>query len=303
MTSRPCWCGQTALLPFSAEYRCCASCQTLVCDVAANTDFYDWEYFHKGQTSRGVPAIETRARTDLYDRCVYWLNDLARFKLPPARVLELGSAHGGFIALLRQAGYDAIGLDLDPSIVALARKTFDVPMLQGPIEAQTSLEAGSLDVIVLMDVIEHLPDPQATMKHCLRLLKPDGIMLVQTPCYPAGQSLQELKRDGHQFLLHLSPGEHIYLFSEPSLAAMLQRIGAGHVQFRPPIYRFYDMFCVASRVELQTTTREARDEAFSRSVSARMVQAMLDSEDRFRDLLAKHRNLLAQSGSRSSIAA
>src|SRR5689334_8236305 len=106
MSTRRCWCGDGALEPFSKDYRRCAACETLMCDVMADTgDFYDWEYFHTGQTSRGVPAIETRARTDLFDRCVYWLNDLARFRLPPARVLELGSAHGGFVALLRQAGY------------------------------------------------------------------------------------------------------------------------------------------------------------------------------------------------------
>jgi SAM-dependent methyltransferase len=295
MSPRRCWCGQTALAPFSADYRLCTACQTLVCNVTPDpSDFYGWEYFHSGQTSRGVPAIETRARTDLHDRCVYWLNDLIRFKLPPARVLELGSAHGGFVALLRQAGYDAIGLDLDPSIVELARRTFDVPMLVGPVEEQKSLEPASLDVIVLMDVIEHLPDPRATMAHCMRLLKPDGIMVVQTPCYPAGRSLAELKAEDHQFLLHLSPGEHLYLFSEQSLGALLEQVGAPHVAFRPAIYRFYDMFCVASPSPLTMTTREARDEALSRSVPARFVQALLDSEDRFRDLLAKHRKVLGR---------
>src|SRR3954468_21962046 len=161
MTPRPCWCGQSDLLPFSADYRRCASCETLVGNVAADGEFYNWEYFHGGQTSRGVPAIETRARADLFDRCVYWLNDLARYKLPPARVLELGSAHGGFVALLRQAGFDATGLDLSPAIVETARKTLGVPILLGPVEDQ-DIAPKSLDVIALMDVIEHMPNPVST---------------------------------------------------------------------------------------------------------------------------------------------
>src|SRR3954452_5713186 len=225
MTPRPCWCGQSDLLPFSADYRRCASCETLVGNVAADGEFYNWEYFHGGQTSRGVPAIETRARADLFDRCVYWLNALTRYKLPPARVLELGSAHGGFVALLRQAGYDAIGLDLSPSIVDLARRTFDVPMLVGPVEDQ-SLEAGSFDVVVMMDVIEHLADPQATLAHCLRLLKPDGILLIQTPCYPEGRSFAELSAEKAPILVHLCPGEHPHLFSRRSISALLKRVGA-----------------------------------------------------------------------------
>ena len=47
-------------------------------------------------------------------------------------------------------------------------------MLLGPVEDQ-QIEPGSLDVIALMDVFEHLPDPVSTMRHCLRLLRPDGI--------------------------------------------------------------------------------------------------------------------------------
>jgi 2-polyprenyl-3-methyl-5-hydroxy-6-metoxy-1,4-benzoquinol methylase len=294
--STRCWCENGALEPFSAEYRRCAACETLICTSEGinPTDFYDWEYFHHDQVRRGVPPIETRARTDLFERCVYWLNALTRFVLPPARVLELGSAHGGFVALMRQAGYDAIGLDLSPAIVELARKTFDVPMLTGPIESQASLTPASFDVIVLMDVIEHLPDPVQTLERCLKLLKPDGIVMLQTPCYPAGRSVGELRTEKHQFLLHLSPGEHLHLFSEKSLSMLLERAGAAHREFLPAIFWFYDMFCIASPLPPRHTMREARDEAFSRSVSARLVQALLDGEERYRGLLAKHRQLIQE---------
>lgn len=294
--STRCWCGNGALEAFGADYRRCGACETLVCtsDGIDANDFYGWDYFHYDQTRRGVPPIETRARTDLHERCVYWLDALTRFALPPARVLELGSAHGGFVALLRQAGYDAIGLDLSPAIVELARKTFDVPMLTGPIESQATLEPGSFDVIVMMDVIEHLPDPKGTIEHCLKLLKPDGILMLQTPSYPAQSSLDDLRTEKHQFLLHLSPGEHIHLFSENSLAMLLKRAGTRHVEFLPAIFWFYDMFCVASRQPLRRTLEGARDEAFTRSVSARLVQAMLDGEERYRGLLAKHRKLIAE---------
>src|SRR4051812_45456696 len=168
--SNSCWCGQAALEPFSADYGRCAACETLVCTAVPApadprvrdeaSDFYGWEYFHSDQVRRGVPPIETRARTDLYDRCVYWLDALTRYRLPPARVLELGCAHGGFVALLRQAGYDAVGLDLSPSIVDLARRTFDVPMLVGPVEDQ-SLEAGVVGVVGVMGGVEDPPPPPA----------------------------------------------------------------------------------------------------------------------------------------------
>ena len=50
-------------------------------------------------------------------------------------------------------------------------------MLLGPLEAHP-IEPGTLDVLALMDVMEHLPDPLATLGYGLKLLKPDGRALI-----------------------------------------------------------------------------------------------------------------------------
>ena len=44
-------------------------------------------------------------------------------------------------------------------------------------------ERESFDVIILNDVIEHLPDPLGTMRYCASLLAPDGFFVIQTPEY------------------------------------------------------------------------------------------------------------------------
>lgn len=74
-------------------------------------------------------------------------------------------------------------------VVEFARRRFNVPMLFGPVEGQ-QIAPGSLDLIALMDVLEHLPDPAGTMLHCLSLLRPDGVLMIQTPRY----GRQELRR-------------------------------------------------------------------------------------------------------------
>jgi 2-polyprenyl-3-methyl-5-hydroxy-6-metoxy-1,4-benzoquinol methylase len=299
-----CWCGNATLQPFGADYLLCDACQTLVfagqpaqADPRVRddaSDFYGWEYFHSFQHDRNqYPDIQTRARTDLPERCAYWLNALTKFKLPPAKVLELGSAHGGFVALLRQAGFDATGLDLSPAIVDFATRTFGVPMLTGPVEDQ-AIDPGSLDAIALMDVIEHMPDPVASMRHCLSLLKPDGVMLIQTPGYPAGKTFDEITSSGDRFAQQFRPGEHLHLFSQRSLALLFERLGAKHVNFLPPIFWFYDQFAVVSRAPIVETTEQSRESAMSQTTGRRVVQALMDGEDRFRDLLDKHRALIAE---------
>jgi SAM-dependent methyltransferase len=297
-TPPPCACGNQDLLPFSPGYRVCRSCETLV--VARmpepeallvsddEQDFYGRRYWFEHQEKElGEPSILVRARADLPERCLHWLRTLLRYRLPPATVLELGSGHGGFVALLRQAGFEATGLDLSPWVVDFARRTFGVPVLQGPLETQPIAD-GSLDVIALMDVLEHLRDPAEALRHCLRCLKADGILLIQTPAFPAGATYEGLQAARHPFLALLQEGEHLHLLSTGALRSLLQRVGATELCFEPAMFAQYDMCVVASQAPLPAAPAAAEIEAeLGRTPQGRLLQALLDLDDRSRELLTR----------------
>jgi glycosyltransferase involved in cell wall biosynthesis/SAM-dependent methyltransferase/peptidoglycan hydrolase CwlO-like protein len=251
-------------------------------------DFYGRQYWFKHQVADlGYPDITTRARTDLPERCLHWLRTVLKYKLPPARALELGSAHGGFIALLNGAGFKATGLDLSPAITDFARRTFGVRMLLGPVEEQR-IASGSLDIIALMDVLEHLPDPAGTMRHCLNLLKPDGLLIVQTPKYREGRTHPEMVAEKDRFLEHLKADEHLYLFSPQSVRELFRRVGADHLLFEPAIFAHYDMFFIASRTPIAAYGPEEIRRALSTTPTGRVMQAMVDLDDQFKKLHAAH---------------
>src|SRR5262249_50260655 len=148
------------------------------------------QYYESCLTDRyRYPKLADRARTDLPERCLHWLRALLKYKLPPAKTLELGSGHGGFVAMTQWAGFDATGLELSPWLVKFSRDTFGVPVLEWPLEDQQIPDA-TLDAILLMDVVEHLLEPEATLAHCLKALQPDGILLLQTPHYPEGKTYE-----------------------------------------------------------------------------------------------------------------
>ena len=284
-----CWCGSAALVDFAETYGACSECGTLVsrcglrCEEAGNRDderdFYGKQYWLTHQRDElGLPDIYERARLDLPERCLHWLRALLAYRLPPARVLELGSGHGAFVALMRAAGFDATGLELSPWVVDFARSTFGVPVLLGGIEAQ-SLPERSLDVIVLNDVLEHLVDPRESMRRCAGLLGPEGFVLVQTPCYPDEQNHGQLAEANHPFLAMLQAREHLYLFSQRAVRRLFAEVGLAAVRFEPALFS-YDMVVVASRHELTPTDPPRRHEALLASPSARFVKAMVDLDDR-----------------------
>ena len=293
-----CWCGNTDLQVFSPDYLRCSQCETLVlrCMPARDvtrvrddkTDLYGRDYHLKHLPEDfGYPDLATRVRTDLPERCLHWFRTLLKYKVPPGKALELGSAHGAFVALLRWSGFDAVGLELSPWMVDFAKRTFDVPMLSGPIEDQT-IKPHSLDVIALMDVLEHLPSPLETMEQCLQLLKKDGVLVIQTPRYPEGKTFEAMVADGDRFQKQFKPGEHLYLFSRKSVRELFQRLGANHLIFEPPIFAYYDMFFIASRAPLAVCAPEAIQKVLSATPNGRGMQAMLDLDDQFKQLQASH---------------
>jgi SAM-dependent methyltransferase len=280
-----CWCGTTDLSAFSPGYLRCGACGTLVstempdADIAhvvdEERDFYGRGYWLSHQESLGFPTIYSRARSDLPERCLYWLRALLRHREPPARVLEIGAGHGGFVALLRWAGFDATGVEVSPWVVDFARETFGVPMLLGPVEDQP-IDAASLDTILLMDVVEHLRDPLDSLRHCLGLLKTDGMLMIQTPCFPDDRSYEDMVARNDRFLETLQPKEHLFLFSRRSILDLLGRLGISRVTFEPALFAQYDMFLTAGPAPAPGPAAARVEELLSGSPAGRMVQALVD---------------------------
>ncbi len=295
-----CWCGNTQPYDFSNEYAECRKCGTLVSlsgftpeKLVVQDDeqgFYSKKYWldHQ-QEDLGLPSIFQRSRRDLTERNLHWLKTLQRFSLPPASILELGCAHGSFVALLKQAGYQATGLELSPWVAKFGHDTFDVPILVGPVETQ-NLQKASLDVIAMMDVLEHLPDPLVTLRHCLELLKPDGILLIQTPQFREGISYESLVATSHPFLSLLQPDEHLYHFSERSVTEFFKRLGVDHIQFESAIFAHYDMFLAVSRVPFRVNAPEQVEAALLATPNGRIALALLDLRERELDFQSKWSN-------------
>ena len=299
-----CWCGSGRLAPFSAHYLRCLDCETLCLASMPDpgsllvkddeNDIYGSQYWDRVAEKYGFPKLEERARRDLSERCAYWLRSLLRRKLPPGRVLEVGCGHGGFVALMRAAGFDATGLELSPAAAEKARRRFDIPVLAGPVEEQ-AIEAGSLDAVVMMDVLEHLQQPLEAVRRCQSFLKPDGILLLQTPRYPEGKVYRTMQEEGDPFLQQLKEEQHLYLFSRSSLNLLLRRAGAGSVEFEPAIFEHYDMFAAASRMPLADYSETDVAESLTARPSRRVALALLDLESETRVL--RKREMDARSGS------
>jgi 2-polyprenyl-3-methyl-5-hydroxy-6-metoxy-1,4-benzoquinol methylase len=260
---RECWCESDELVPYGAGYARCVSCGTLVRQgglsdgdvrvVDDARDFYGRRYWLDHQTQElGLPDIYARVRADLPERCADWLEVLLRYRRPPAKVLEVGAGHGAYTALLGWAGFDATALDLSSWTADLARERFGIRYLVGPVEEQ-DLEPQSFDVVIANDVLEHLAAPKSSLAAWARLLKPDGLLVFQTPDFAPERGYEELVAEDDDFLQHMQRAghEHLYLFSRAAAAQLLADAGLAHVAFAEATYP-YDMLGVASSRPVET---------------------------------------------------
>jgi SAM-dependent methyltransferase len=99
-------------------------------------------------------------------------------------ILEVGSAEGGFLDVLQQLGIDAKGLELEAHRIEIARqKNPSLLTILGDITDPRIVEkAGeTFDLIVMRDVIEHIPDRLAVFQNLTALLKKDGYLYITFP--------------------------------------------------------------------------------------------------------------------------
>lgn len=119
--------------------------------------------------------------------------DLHELKLKPGmRVLDAGCGNGRHLrALANLPDLIIFGIDRNPSDVAEALKTLknmtsplshDVLVTCGDITA-LPFESESFDCVICSEVLEHIPEHEAALQELVRVLKPNGNLVVSVPRY------------------------------------------------------------------------------------------------------------------------
>ena len=93
-----------------------------------------------------------------------WVSEqLDSFYVPGKRLLEIGANVGLFLAVAGERGWEATGIEPSAWAVEQGRTRFGVDLRQGAIET-VDVEAGSVDALVMLDVLEHLADPAEALR-------------------------------------------------------------------------------------------------------------------------------------------
>jgi SAM-dependent methyltransferase len=100
-----------------------------------------------------------------------------------ARILDAGCGTGGNLNFLSQFG-EVTGVELDNGAAALARDRGNCTILKGSLPDKMPFAGQQFDLIVLLDVLEHIDDDKASLRTLQNLLVPRGFLVLTVPAFP-----------------------------------------------------------------------------------------------------------------------
>jgi SAM-dependent methyltransferase len=176
-------------------------------------------------------ALETLRRSN-FQRLMAIINRLTS-KTParqrPLCLLDVGCAHGWFLEQAR-GNYDASGIEPDRD-VAKAAVARGLHVREGFFPDVLDTEE-RYDVIVFNDVLEHIPDINATLQACMHHLVPGGLLVINAPnrlgtLYRISKNLLRLGRSGtFDRMWQLGfPSPHVHYLDTNSIMPLAERHG------------------------------------------------------------------------------
>ena len=161
------------------------------------------------------------------------INNLSMME-PGRNFLDVGAGYGFFSYEAKKYGFEVTALELNEE----SRKIFMLMNGFEPLnvvfnEEFANKNAGKFDVILLSQVLEHIPMKSKPISNIYKLLSPRGICVISVPLFRSSISVLQGKND-----MFITPPEHLNFFSIKGLRSLLKNNGFDLISFET--YSRYD---------------------------------------------------------------
>ncbi|MCP4217980.1 MAG: class I SAM-dependent methyltransferase, partial [bacterium] len=155
------------------------------------------------------------------------------------RLLDVGAAGGIFLDLARSEGYEIEGIEPSQFLADDAEKRYDIKLFRGTVEQYQAKKKFS--VITLLDIIEHLVEPDDFMNHVDRLIEDNGILVLVTPDVSSLAAKLTGKKWWHYRIAHIN------FFNIRSIRHLLEKHGYKILMKKKYVWNF-SLYYLLSRV-------------------------------------------------------
>jgi len=152
------------------------------------------------------------------------------------RIYDIGSGDGHFLAVARERGFSVGGNELLEAALEIARDRYDVELDLGDL-ATLDLPADR-DAVTMWCVLAHVPEPEDLLAGCRDLLRPGGVLYLQTPyrCTIDSAALGVFRATNgraSRWVDRRIAQHHWFLHTRRSMTSSLQRLGFTDIRIEP----------------------------------------------------------------------
>ncbi|ROZ88637.1 class I SAM-dependent methyltransferase [Gordonia sp. OPL2] len=151
---------------------------------------------------------------------------------PQTKAIDIGAGQGRHSFEMFRRGADVIAFDQSEKDMGEVAEMFDAMMAEGhvPAAAKARAEVGdalrlpyadnSFDVVLMSEILEHIPSDEAAIAEMVRILKPGGVAAVTVPRYWPEKVCWALSDEYHEV-----EGGHVRIYKASELAGKLTTAG------------------------------------------------------------------------------
>lgn len=266
----------------------CEMCETsMVSPMAAAPELYDFIYSHVGlipgyQRYREHAEIVLTKKdpliylADLED--AYWavwkhLEGYEKGRRP--RILEVGCGLGYLTYSIAKRGHDVLGIDISREAIEQATKRYGAHYRHGDLESLGKMESRKFDLVIMTEVIEHVPDIPDLLKAIDALLVEGGEILITTPNKSVYPETVVWDTD--------PPPIHFWWLSETSMRMLASRLGHS--------IRFLDFSSPVSKRRPRVSKAQVLDESgrvrYHDGLALRSLKRLMEISPRVRAFVSR----------------
>ncbi len=142
------------------------------------------------------------------------------------RMLEVGAGRGWFLSVAAQSGWETWAVEINRDAVQRLRSNGIHRIIVDTAE-DFDASVGTMDVVIMWDVIEHLQSPRKALINIHRVLRPGGLLRLATTNFAS------LSRwvNGPEWV-YLNGADHIFLFDPSTISRLLTQCGFSDIRIR-----------------------------------------------------------------------
>lgn len=182
--------------------------------------------YSEGTDENFVSQADSRERT--FNKQLKYIEKFMPGKKPNFdKIYDIGTAGGSFLQAAKKRGWEVYGSEPNKWLCQWCKEHYGFEIYPGDLFTSHRFDNEFFEAVTLWDVLEHVPDPTKNLNEIRRILKKDGLLVVNYP--DIGSWLSKLMGRKWFFLLSV----HLYYFNRKTIRKILEKNGFEVIKIKP----------------------------------------------------------------------